>query len=193
MTEPASTLVSLQGIAKVFANGVAALADLDLDIARRRVPVSPRPLRLRKIDGFAPRRGTDRADSRARRLAGIGRCGSSRRDRFRVPGSDADALGQCGGQCMAAAAASRRVPARRAGEHRGEPCARRLERFCESLSARTLRRHEDAGVDRAGAFRQAAPAAHGRALRRPRRDRALPPQRRSAAAAERAATARSCS
>ena len=32
MTEPASTLVSLQGIAKVFANGVAALADLDLDI-----------------------------------------------------------------------------------------------------------------------------------------------------------------
>ena len=32
MIEPASTLVSLQGIAKVFANGVAALADLDLDI-----------------------------------------------------------------------------------------------------------------------------------------------------------------
>ena len=32
MTEPASTLVSLQGIAKVFANGVAALEGFDLDI-----------------------------------------------------------------------------------------------------------------------------------------------------------------
>ena len=193
MIEPASTLVSLQGIAKVFANGVAALAGLDLDIRAGEFLSLLGPsgcgksTALRLIAGLTePTRGrVVWPDRRA--------CGSSRRDRLRVPGSDADALGQCGGQCMAAAAASRRVPARRAGAHRGEPRARRLERFRESLSARTVRRHEDARVDRAGAVRQAAPAAHGRALRRPRRDHALPAQRRSAAAAERAAAAPSCS
>ena len=187
MTEPASTLVSLQGIAKVFANGVAALADLDLDI------------RAGEFLSLLGPSGCGKSTV-LRLVAGLT---EPTRGRVVWPGSGAaDHRGEIGFVFQdptlmpwANVADNVWLPLRLRGVSRHD--AREsiaeslalvgLERFRESLSARTLRRHEDARVDRAGSFRQAAPAAHGRALRRPRRDHALPPQRRSAAAAERAA------
>ena len=98
---------------------------------------------LRIIAGLPSRRPAA-SSGRARRARG-----PSRRDRLRVPGADADALGQRRRQCLAAAAPARRVEARSAA-----PASRRASRssalsgFAGRLSARTVRRHEDARLDR---------------------------------------------
>ena len=61
--------------------------------ARRRVPVAARAVGLRQVDGAAHHRGPERADARHRHLDG-GRGGrAAAQHRLRVPGADADALG----------------------------------------------------------------------------------------------------
>ena len=55
-----------------------------------------------------------------------------------------------------------------------------LAEFADSLSARTVRRHEDAGLAGAGAGHRSRYPADGRAVRGARRDHALPAQQRPA-------------
>src|SRR6185437_14305805 len=109
-----------------------------------------------------------------------------RQARLRVPGADADAVGECRGECTAAAAA---CPRRRDQNGRGGGAGARPRRSCRflaGLSARTVRRHEDARLDRARAGDRAAAAVDGRAVRRARRDHPLPAQQRPAGALARA-------
>ncbi len=112
----------------------------------------------------------------ARRRGRAGRACASHR--FRVPGADADAVGD-GCRQRAPAAEARRPYAGRARSRRGRAGARRARGFRRQLSARIVRRHADARLDRACARHRARPAADGRAVRGARRDHALPPQQRS--------------
>ena len=64
------------------------------------------------------------------------------------------------------------------------PYAGRARGLRQSLSARIVGRHAHAGLDRPRARHASAAASDGRAFRGARRDRALPAQRRSAAAKE---------
>ena len=85
-------------------------------------------------------------------------------------------------QCVPAAQAWRRRQGAAARRGHGGAGARRPCRLRRGLSARTVRRHADARVDRARAGHRAASAADGRAVRRARRDHPLQAQRRSAGA-----------
>src|SRR5262245_60291644 len=115
-------------------------------------------------------------------MGGRRRRGARRRpDRLRVPGADLDALGDGGRQCAPAAenrAARGRGAAARGG--RARACwARGLRR---RLSARAVRRHEDARLDRARARHRAEAPVDGRAVCSARRDHPLQAQRRSTVA-----------
>ena len=174
-TEP---VVSLRGVGKVFGSGVTALDGLDLDVRDGEFLSLLGPsgcgksTALRIIAGLSePTRGTVTwAGERRRARQG---------HRLRVPGADADAVGDGVRQRLSAAEACRRRPEAQAAPRvmRGAG-ARRPWRFCRCLSAPTVRRHADAGVDRARAGDRAARAADGRAVRRARRDHPLQAQRR---------------
>ena len=64
MTEADGAIVSLRGVGKTFGNGTVALDGLDLDVARRRIRVAARPVRLRQVDGAAHHRRLERAERR---------------------------------------------------------------------------------------------------------------------------------
>ena len=68
------------------------------------------------------------------------------------------------------------------GAHRRGAGAGRARRIRRRLSARIVRRHEDAGLAGARAGHRSRNPADGRAVRRARRDHALPAQQRSAGA-----------
>ena len=140
-------VVSLRGVGKTFANGVVALDAFRSRRAAGRVRVAARPVRLRQVDGAAHHRGPERADAAARSTWPTGRRKRQRgeRDRLRVPGADADAVGDRRRQCAAAA----RAAAGRSRRRRRRASTAALERVGLArlrgrLSARTLRRHEDA-------------------------------------------------
>ena len=80
------------------------------------------------------------------------------------------------------------MPAAEADERVDEALAQvGLVGICRRLSARIVRRHEDAGVAGARAGHRSRYSADGRAVRRARRDHALSPQQRSAGAVAQAA------
>ena len=90
----------------------------------------------------------------------------------------ASVRGQCAAAAETGACAGRGGGrARRRGAGAGRAC-----RIRRRLSARIVRRHEDAGVAGARAGHRSGYSADGRAVRRARRDHPLPAQQRSAGA-----------
>ncbi len=175
-------LLRLRHVGKTYGSGTVALADIDLDVAAGEFVTLLGPSGcgkstvLRLVAGLAtPSSGTIEW-SGARRRVGI------EPDRIRLPGTDADAVGERRRQCRASAAARRRRARGDRDARRGSARPRRPRRVLRRLSARALRRDEDARVDRARARHAAASAAAGRALCGAGRDHALPAQQRSAAA-----------
>jgi NitT/TauT family transport system substrate-binding protein len=149
-------------------------------LARRvagRVRVAARPLGLRQIDGAAHHRRPERADRRRGRLViAIGSRGRHAPDRLRIPGADPDALGERFRQRPSAADPAGNGPDRGAAARRGHAGAGRARRLCRRLSARTVRRHAHARLDRAGARHPAGSFADGRAVRGARRNHPLSAQ-----------------
>ena len=94
-------LIALEYVGKRFRNGVEALADLEPHRSRRRFPDAARPLWLRQIHGLAPDGRNRKADNGENHQPSAAQ---GRRNRLRVSGADADALGAGCRQCAAAAA-----------------------------------------------------------------------------------------
>ena len=174
-------VVTLDNVGKTFATGVMALDRLNLDVRPGEFVTLLGPsgcgksTALRLIAGLSePTRGSiDWADK-----TGAARGGGALGFVFQEPTL----------MPWATVARNVRLPLKLMGiaENADARVAAALERvgladFASSLSARTLGRHEDAGVDRAGAGDRAEASADGRAVRGARRDHALPAQQRSAA------------
>ena len=109
--------------------------------SRRRVSGAARPVGLRQVDGVAHHRRIERADRRRGRMAGAGRCASGRErepDRLRVPGADADAVGQRLQQRAAAAQSPTRPRDRRRSASRrrsaASGCSRSADAYPRELS-----------------------------------------------------------
>ena len=149
--QAARPLISLRSISKAFSNGTVALRDMSLDIGARRVREPARPVGLRQIDGAPDHRRSRRADLRHDRLA-------DRRARcLRPPAPEIGFVFQDPTLMpWATVFANVWLPlrlkgmSRSAASERGHGGARdgRPRRLRGVLSARTLRRHEDARVDR---------------------------------------------
>ena len=175
----------MRGVSKVFSNGTLALSDMSLDGRARRVPQPARAVGLRQIDGAADHRRPRRADLGQHRLAELDasiRSGLPRgRYRLRLPGPDADAVGDGVRQCLPAAAPRRRQQRADARPHHGSDAARSS---ASPISPRPIRASSRAAC--ACASRSPAPSspsrapADGRALRRARRDHPAKAQRRRA-------------
>ena len=60
--DPAA-IVSLRGVGKTFESGTVALDGFNLDVARRRIRLAARAVRLRQVDGAAHHRGPERPAS----------------------------------------------------------------------------------------------------------------------------------
>src|SRR5882757_7350830 len=144
---------------------------------------------MRQVDRAAADRGACRADRGpgpslvSGLVSGLARCrqrAGGPCDRVRVSGADADALDQRARECAAAADACPCSAPGSGGARVGGAGARRPLRFRGRLSARIVRRHEDAGVAGARAGHRSGHPADGRAVRSTRRDHPLSPQRRSA-------------
>ena len=152
-------------------------------------PAAASRRRCGSIAGLSEPTDAARSSGRQRRRR------QARRYRLRVSGADPDALGDGRRQCRAAAASCTacRRRARRGTRVARRARARRARRFRQALSARTVRRHEDARLDRARARDRAAAPADGRAVRGARRDHALQAQRRSAGAVAATCAATVCS
>ena len=161
--------------------------------ARRRVPVAARPVGLRQIDGVADHRRADRADPGRRRMDSRGQDRKRESIGLCVPGADTDAVGQRVQQRAAAAQAQgRRIGAGiEARRRRARSC--RLAKIRRRLSARIVRRHAHAGLDRACAGHRAGAAVDGRAVRGARRDHPLQAQQRSACRSGRRCAPQWCS
>ena len=97
-------------------------------------------------------------------------------------------MGERVGQCLAAAALARHAARRKRTARINEALAQvGLSEFASCLSARTVRRHEDARFAGAGAGHRSGYPVDGRAVRRTRRDHALSAEQRSAGAVAQAA------
>ena len=156
----ARALVTVRGVSKQFSNGTLAVRDVDLDLRAGRVRQPARALRLRQIDPAAHDRRPRRAERRRDRLAdgaSTTRAGNAERDLgfvFQEPTL----------MPWATALDNVTLPLRLQGRERGEAedarggdaGARRPRRLREVLSARALRRHEDARLDRPRARDRAA-------------------------------------
>ena len=178
-------IVSLRGVGKTFGTGTLALDGLDLDVRAGEFLSLLGPSGCGKSTALRIIAGPERAVARQRDLVGRRRPARPQH-RLRVPGADADAVGDGVRQRLPAAQARRhRARAARAARD-GDAGARRPRRIRRRLSARAVRRHADAGVDRARAGHRAARAADGRAVRGARRDHPLQAQRRSDRAVARA-------
>ena len=182
---PAAPIVSLRGVGKLFGTGTRGARRARSRRARRRIPVAARARRAaasRRRSASSPGLSEPSRGTVAWRDGA--RCPP--RHRLRVPGADLDALDDGVRQCLPAAQARRHRQGRGRAAHHGNAGARRPCRLRRRLSARTVRRHADAGVDRARARHRAAHPADGRAVRGARRDHALQAQRRSGRAVARA-------
>ena len=89
-------------------------APLDLDVREGEFISLLGPVRLRQVDGAAPDRRAERADLGQRRVARREGDGRRARHRLRVPGADADAVGERARQCAAAARSSQACRRRQA-------------------------------------------------------------------------------
>ncbi len=187
-------IVALHGVAKTFANGTQALDGLDLDVRPGEFVSLLGPsgcgksTALRLIAGLAePTGGTITWGGGAQRRA------EPARHRLRVPGADPDAVGDGRRQRRPAAAFAPHARVRGRAAHRCGARARRARVVPQLLSARAVRRHEDARVDRARARDRPETSAHGRAVRGARRDHPFQAQRRSLALSRRARARPWCS
>ncbi|EGE55499.1 putative nitrate/sulfonate/bicarbonate ABC transporter, permease protein [Rhizobium etli CNPAF512] len=154
---------------------------------KRRIRQPPRPVRLRQVDGAAHHRRPRRRDIGGDRLAEFAHQferPAGGRHRLRLPGADADALEERIRQCPLAAEAEGCFESRSLRADHGCTDDGRSAGFRQGLSARTFRRHEDAGLDRPRAGDETEASADGRALRRTRRNHPPEAQRRRAAALE---------
>ena len=179
-------LVSLRGVSKVFSNGTVALQDMSLDIAQGEFVSLLGPSGCGKSTALRIIAGLGEPTVRHARLAGRAAVmppAIRRRDIgfvFQEP------------TLMPWATVFNNVwlPLRLRGTGR-RPSPRAevmtalamvgLAEFAELLSARALRRHEDARLDRPRADHQAEAPADGRAVRRARRDHPLQAQQRPSA------------
>ena len=149
--------------------------------ARRRIPVAARPVGLRQIDSVAHHRRLERANAGAVEWPAAAGGRERKPDRLRVPGADADAVGQRIQQCLLPLKLKGVRGAKAAHGPRPRARPRRLAGIRPRLSARIVGRHAHARLDRARAGHRAGAAVDGRAVRRARRDHALQAQQRSAA------------
>ena len=122
---------------------------------RRRVPVAARSVGLRQIDSVADHRRADRADAGCRRMDSRGQDRKRESIGLRVSGADTDAVGQRVQQRAAAAQAQGRRIGASVKTRRGGARSRRLAKIRRRLSARIVRRHAHAGLDRARAGHRA--------------------------------------
>ena len=181
-------VVTLDGITKRFRNGTLALDHFDLTVRAGEFLSLLGPsgcgksTALRLIAGLGEPDGRPHCVGHGRERRRSQAPAQRARCRLRVPGTDLDAVGDGSAQRNAAARNSRACRVRlrsSAPPRRWSGSASRL-RGC--LSARTLRRHEDAGLDRPRAGHRSAAAADGRAVRGTRRDHPVQAQQRSARA-----------
>ena len=141
-------LLILRGVGKTFSNGVTALRDVDLTIREGDFLSLLGPSGCGKSTALRIIAGLSTPTVGHARLAR--RCARPLRHRLRVPGADADALGERVRQCLAAAAADGRVArARRRRAIARTARAGAADRLREGHAARAVGRHEDARLDRA--------------------------------------------
>ena len=107
-----STLVALDRVGKNFANGVTALSHLSLDIAEGEFVSLLGPSGCGKSTALRIIAGLIEPTTGEVRWSGGAAGRPSRADRLRVPGTDADAMGRRGRQCLAAIALARNVAKR---------------------------------------------------------------------------------
>ena len=104
---PSPAIVSLHGVGKAFPNGVVALRDASSICAEGEFVSLLGPSGCGKSTALRIIAGLTRAFVR-RRCTGATSGDAPRRDRFRVPGADADAVGECRRQRPAAVETRRR-------------------------------------------------------------------------------------
>ena len=176
-------LISLRDIAKRYANGTTAVTglDLDLDAGEFLSLLGPsgcgKSTVLRLIAGLGePTAGSVEWSTGTARTAVVHDLGFVFQEPTLMPWATAQhnvmlPLTLEGGRGAASGGACRSGPGRRSAS-----------RVRARLPARTVGRHEDARVDRARPRDRAQGAAHGRTLRRARRDHAPEAERRPAGA-----------
>ena len=160
-----------------------ALQGIDLDIAPRRVRLADRAVGLRQVDAAAGHRRPRPADraarsrstaSRPRGPASTATTGWSSRRRSCSTGGRSRTTSSCRSRSWAGT----RPAGERAGE--GDARARRAGRLHAAHPVPAVGRHAAAGRDRPGARVRAGDPAHGRAVRRARRDDPRADERRGA-------------
>ncbi len=179
MSAADGSVVSITGLSKVFGKGgVTALQEHRPRGRARRVRLADRTVGLRKVDAASHRRRHRRADrGRRHRQRKAGPQGAARpRLRDRVPGARPLRLAHRREEHRAAARDARVGPREACGARRGDARARRAHRVREAPPLAALGRDAAARLDRAGALLLARAPAHGRAVRRARRDDARAPQ-----------------
>ena len=103
MIAPASAVVSLRGVGKTFERGTVALQGFDLAVRDGEFVSLLGPSGCGKSTALRIIAGLSKAVRRHGRMGGRKR--RRRQTRLRVPGADADAVGECRAECTAAAAA----------------------------------------------------------------------------------------
>ena len=174
----ARPIVSLRNVGKTFESGTVALDGFDLDVRDGEFVSLLGPSGCGKSTALRIIAGLSDADGGHGRMAGrrSGRIGFVFQEPTLMPWADVAANVRLPLELAAQRRRRRRRSAHALGARRA--CAD----FAQRLSARIVRRHEDARLDRARAGHRAAAAADGRAVRRARRDHPLQAQQRSAGA-----------
>ena len=181
----AAPVVSLRGVGKLFGTGTLALDGLDLDVRDGEFLSLLGPSGCGKSTALRIIAGLSEPIARQRDLAAIADARRGIGFVFQEPTLMPWAT--VFGNVFLPLKLAGDKPRRGRAARDGDAGARRPRRIRRRLSARTVRRHADAGVDRARAGHRAAHAADGRAVRGARRDHALQAQRRPGRALARAA------